>query len=491
MKPICNIFYWGMGLLLLCGVLSANLHADSLTFLGSTGGVIRDIAVYEDVEAGKTYLYVAQGAAIIIYDVTDGLLPVEVNRVFVAPSQIGNISISGGSLALSCFSYGVRVYSLVDPVHPQLVYTTGFNSQEVHMSGNLLYFWDIEFGSEPGNMSCTTHHYVYDIEEPSHAVRVDGFERCANTTEHLTQFIFVSDTRVAKPNIFWMFNRVFQEVIWNKASGLGIPPPYYDNEELFIFSPGMITSGYFEEYGFRNAVAYDDKVVITGTNSIYAYNPLIVDTTPEVIQIKIPDIDGGSLLDYNELYTSTSGGFQIIDFSDSNHPVKTNTVPSTAFEPRFIHRGIAYGIQENVVTIQNLKELESNAFKLIPVTLSKQHLVMNNYETGLRHISIEKFIPPRNFYGPVWIVGNQSIAIYLTEGVNSNYGILPKYLIMDDVEEPDHPITLDAILVGHNFNPTATLNGNILSIPAGESGTFHFLLDDAVLGTAVDKWQDY
>lgn len=85
--------------------------ADSLSFLGSTGGTIRDIAVYEDVEAGKTYLYVAQGAAIIVYDVTDYQNPVEVNRFFTAPEIINNLSVSNQRLAVTCKTYGVRIYS--------------------------------------------------------------------------------------------------------------------------------------------------------------------------------------------------------------------------------------------------------------------------------------------------------------------------------------------------------------------------------------------
>lgn len=72
--------------------LSLSIHLSfaqsnpSIEFIGSVGGKTMDFAIYEDPDTHKVYAYIAQGAAIIIFDVSDHTNPIEINRFFPASS---------------------------------------------------------------------------------------------------------------------------------------------------------------------------------------------------------------------------------------------------------------------------------------------------------------------------------------------------------------------------------------------------------------------
>lgn len=345
---------------------------------------------------------------------------------------------------------------------------------------------DIAFGPHTGSYRCTSVQRVYNIEDISNLILIDEYERCAYQS-YPSYIIVAANTRVSPQNIFWIYSRGPASVIWNSSNGIGIPPP--DSVNRNIFPPGMLSAGGYYINEFPNVIPIDDKVIITTFDKVYSYNPLIVDTTPEVIELSIEGISGGSILDGNQLYVPTNQMYQVIDYSDSNHPILITSLLKPDFTPKYIQNGVALGISEIFVYLIQLSGSINNRIDVKPVELDLQSLTNSYIETvELQKYPSDIFINDVAYHYFQKMIEFEGYSISISQSYVSSFGEIPRYIFIEDMRNSK---VIDAFKIGRDAVPSIEISGNILSIPAGDSGTFHFLLDDALLGTVVDEWLEY
>lgn len=463
--------------------------SDSISFLGSTGGTIRDIAVYEDVEAGKTYLYVAQGAAIIVYDVSDYQNPVEVNRIVAAPSEIYNMTTSDKLLSVSCGVNGTKLYSLNYPAVPSLVMSNGTTSHGAYLSGNLLYILDRTSGSGGPGHRCFLAHYILNINDINNPISIDDRSICGQlAAQFQPTFLYAADTQNSAPNIFWIYNRAFQEVIWNSPSGIGLPEiemPDIDTE----YFPSTMIQWPHSEYGRpQSLVAYQDRVFVAIEDRVLVYDPLIIDSTPEVEVIETGVISGSLLLDQDVLYVPVDEEYIVYDLEiDSPLEMKLK-IPAPSFLPLQLKNEVAFGINSGKVMIQHLYETINQLIVLKPEDIT---VIKSDFADPqpLRPYDVNSGLHPKYNYNIDLSIVVGDFSINLTDAWHDLGGpVNYKILFIENVSDPDNPVYVEGFYVNQEIEPIAERNGSILSFPAGDSGTFHFLLDDALLGTSVDEW---
>lgn len=465
-----------LSLVLIC---SLNLMADSLSFLGSTGGKIRDIAIYDDVDAQKTYLYVAQGAAIIIFDVTDYQNPVEVNRFFAAISPIYNLSISEDLLAASCGLNGIRIFSLHNPIFPNFLNLIDEYTEKVILSGHLLYY-EVYILTHWGSNPCHILSKTWNIGVIDNPELIDIHELCRRDCCYYSAFLFAADTKVSEPNIFWSYSIGPRIIIWNSSKGLNLPRPVPDIPDK------MLTTQY------PKIISYQDKVIITQSNKIIVYNPFILDGTQEILEIPIANVivdpNYKFLIDFNELYLPTEMGYQVVDLTNIENPELLNIYPFPDFRIKYIRNGIAYGSDLQSVKLLNIKKSNTNVLVIPRTEYLSQLLQHEKPILPIRYYTIFNSIysHPKSIYEIIDSTKMDSFNFILTrESSNS------KLILIDDISIPEPFNTFEAYYVPKEAESIEIIENNILSLSAGDSGTFHFLLDDKLFGTPVDEWERY
>lgn len=459
----------------------------SIEFIGSVGGKVTDFAIYEDPESNKIYCYIAQGAAIIIFDVTDHTNPIEINRIFPRPFPINNISLSGDKLALSSGYPKSELLSLKNPKKPMIEQKIP-SGDEIHLSGNKLS--TIKLDRFTGSGRPIFSNSVFDISDLNNPVNIGASAVFYNSFPSIPRLLHVANSEYNTPHFYWLTYSPsrFGWIIWFDIEQSNYPPeiPKYDNQIIPALNE-ILTTSLPKLYG---TVAYQDRLYMTYPDKFLSYDPRITNVTPETITIPLSGITGPPLLDKNLLYIPTEFEYKVYDLIIPTEPLFLYKTPLSSFEPRYINKGIAYGFENEKVIIQSINPFEQNMIIVEPGThLSVDQILIYDEDYPMEKYSYSQH--PATVHGHDMTMSYQELFIHLTDDTIASQQSIYRLLYIQNTESVHYPQPdyLEAYYVADVVEPRGSIEGNILSFPTRNGSTYYFRLGGDLFTTSIPNWK--
>lgn len=343
-------------------VLKVQWSWSDFDYVGSTEGIVADYAVYSDPATVKTYLYVAQGAALIVYDVSDWRRPQEIQRLFPAPAFITKLAINEKILAASISAFGVILFSLDDPANPQTIYQfEKYYGTTIDLLNTALLIVDAD-SKGGGPSSHGVRHQAYDISDPRNPIDFWGVTFCYNMA-YSPSFHYLSYQPKGSTEIFEITQGIPPGRLYRRriVSSKG--------REVRINARTQIGS---DEWNDRYARKIQHAIGVGSTAFFFfqgqvksfdlsdPQNPLELSTLPLGEYVNPIVMEGTTAI------VSQPGGCFFLDLSNP-HSLRIDKTISLPFTPQKIANGYAYAYTPGAVLRTPLENGASQEEARIPV----------------------------------------------------------------------------------------------------------------------------
>ncbi|RJP28509.1 MAG: hypothetical protein C4527_11785 [Candidatus Omnitrophota bacterium] len=361
--------------LFLCMIFSFLSNAE-IEYLGSVGGVTSDVVILENPAGWEgCYAYVAQGACIVVLDVSDYENPIVLKRLYPAAESIRNLSISGARLVAAVGGSGAYLYSLAAPDNPQLLAILPLSAadefREVHearLCGSTLALIDRSWGQGGPTSARRYYRRLYNISDIHHPITISYVSYSSHIGHTNSDFLYSYENESGDWNFFWYNSGYYPTFYsWIRESS----------------TTSIQLSGGLEDPPVGMFV-YQEKIVAAFANHISAYTISNESVVSEIASVTIPNIVGAPLLDGDHGYVPILDGLVAIDVI---HPdsIQIEEALPLSFQPRVISNDVAYGILgEEGLVITKLHG--SNAGKVnhfFPDFGSAKHAAWNGSELAV------------------------------------------------------------------------------------------------------------
>ncbi len=330
------------------------------------GGNASAIAVYCDKDgSGKTYAYVAQGAALVMYDVTDPQSPVKVGALFPGSNRIADLALSGTTLVAAAGAGGTYVFSLGNPTTPKWLNTLPISPRKLDLNGSALATTSSYFGGSPSMNGYT--FVLMDIHDPENPMSIhDVFH--SSRILIMAVSVFFPDIEPQDPGMSDIY-------FWDRASSFSRLERWRlifgEGNQATQFVLGRVTKNAFNEHSpllqsFLGMFAIRPYGFFTYADR-FAVMDLFHDPEPVEINAEpVEDIQGPALRDGQSAYIPRPGEWRQYDISNPPNLSFVRTVHAP-FQPRLIVNGIGYAtIPQQGAVLAPLTEDPREDYTLLP-----------------------------------------------------------------------------------------------------------------------------
>lgn len=307
----------------------------SFESIQSVGGRINDIEIIQKTgDEAKTFAYIAQGANILVYDITNLANPLPIETISTGMEIIHNLALDGNYLAASAGAKGTLIYNLDWPEHPMdLNAIANYSSDWVDLFGSILIVNENKFRGG-GPTSQYELQAFFDISDPANPKEIYRFNTGITSGFGTLSFKPI----LARTNPLVLIGQYPGFLQYIKRFTLQEDDNHnftVTRDDLPSSEPRILFSNGY--YGY-----------VTLNDCFSVYNLTDMKNIEKIASIPLAEISGDAFCDGDYAYQPIHDNRQlsVIDLSQPAQPVEIGRI-DVPFVPQGAKHGIGYSIDSN------------------------------------------------------------------------------------------------------------------------------------------------